>query len=107
LKHTTDFQRIKKVKEFIKLKKILREKKYYKTNKVSCAHFGSWAAQGKAGGCFICNNNYYNYTLHNRRFSTRSATQKVSSWSFIEFGNLCSECYSELEKQCNYIFEKY
>lgn len=99
LKQETIEQRIR---YFIKKIKFLSNIKYYKNNRVSCAAYDSWAARGQAGGCRICNSNCYNYTLHNNR-----NTGKHKHWHFNEFGKICSRCYTELEKQCNYKFKKY
>ncbi len=95
------------VRDFIKRWKYLANPKYFKTNKISAAHWESWAAQGKAGGCCICNVGHYNYSLHNKRYTT-TAGGKGQSWSFQQMGRgVCSECYTEIEKQCNYSFTKF
>lgn len=106
MKNINNKTREKRISNFIRSIKYLYNKKYYKINKVSCAAWDSWAAQGKAGGCRICNNNFYNKTLHNKRASTRKNGYK-SDWVFNHFGHLCDECYDELEKQLDYEFIKY
>lgn len=99
------------VKSYIQKVKYLQDKKYYKTNKVSCAAWDSWAATGKAGSCSICHIGYYNYTLHNKRSTTTKNyglfSHKHSNWAFQEYGKFCCECYNEILKQCNYEFKQY
>ena len=105
--------REKRIKDFISSHKFLSNSKYYKTNKVSVAHYESWAAQGKAGGCRICNANHYNYTIHNKRYTTPIGGEhticrtKGNAWIWQKIGNLCSKCYEEVEKQCSFNFTKY
>ena len=106
-KQISEKTREKRVSDFIKRYKFLYDKKYYKTNKVSCAHYESWAAQGKAGGCSICNTKHYNYTIHNKRWTKKYKESTNTSWSFNGMGNLCTFCYYEVEKQCDYGFVKY
>lgn len=96
---------IKNVKHLIEGKKFLKDAKYYKTNKVSCAAWDSWAARGQAGGCDTCNIGHHNYSLHNKRYSKGHSGK--GAWSWNTFGKLCSECYEELEKQVKYKFIKY
>jgi hypothetical protein len=99
--------RIQRVRDFISKYKFLSDKKYYKTNKVSVAAYDSWAAQGQAGGCCLCPVTNYFYGIHNKRYTT-IGKNKGRAWSWQEIGgNLCSGCYDEIEKQCNYKFEKF
>lgn len=97
--------RIKNVSDLVLKCKFLRDNKYFKNNKVSMAAWDSWAASGQAGGCDTCNVGHHNYGLHNKRFS--KGHKGDGAWSWNEFGRLCSECYSELEKQVKYEFVKY
>lgn len=92
----------KRIKSFIQRYKFLKNEKYYKTNKVSVAAYDSWAARGQAGGCSTCNCEHYIYSLYNKR-----ATGKEKWWHSNKFGSFCRRCYQELERQCNYKFEKY
>ena len=94
-----------KISDFIKRYKFLSDKKYYKTNKISVAAWDSWAANGQAGGCDVCDAKHHNYTLHNTRYSIGHSGK--GAWSWNGFGNLCSGCYSELERQVDYEFIKY
>ena len=99
--------REQRVKSFIKEYKFLSDKKYYKTNKVSVAAYDSWAARGQAGGCRLCNCKSYIYNIHNKRYTTIER-EKGRAWHWQEIGgNLCSPCYQEVEKQCNYEFERF
>lgn len=99
--------REQRIKRFIASRKFLSNSKYHKTNKISCAHFESWAARGQAGGCRLCNCGHYNYTIHNKRYTTTSRNSNRMVWHYAAIGKLCSECYAEVEKQCNYEFKKY
>lgn len=102
LKPITPETREKRIRDLIAGCKFLSNPKYHKTNKISCAAWDSWAAQGTAGGCHVCNVGHYNYSFHNKRHPG-----KRSHWTWNEMFNLCGGCYSELEKQVNYTFEKY
>jgi hypothetical protein len=111
MKQISQETRAKRISKLIASTKFLSNPKYYKTNKVSCAAWDSWAAQGKVGGCSICNTNHYNFNIHNTRhnhapFIIFSTTKK--HWPSVNIGGkLCSNCYNEVEKQCNYVFKKY
>ena len=104
VKEITEKTRESRVKNFIGRYKFLSNPKYFKSNKVSTAAWDSWAARGQAGGCTICNVKHHNYTFHNKRFTTTSNSSKGRGWSWQRFGEVCSTCYSEIEKQCNYKF---
>jgi len=94
------------VKSFIQSIKFLDDKKYHKNIKVSCAAWDSWAARGQAGGCRICNAGHYNYSFQQTRRTTISGNKpKVYHWN--EFGKVCSSCFDEIEKQCNFNFKKF
>ena len=99
--------REERVKSFISRYKFLSNSKYYKTNKVSSAAWDSWAAQGKAGGCYVCNVKHYNYSIKNKRYTTTKGG-KGHNWSFQDIGKgICSKCYEEVERQCSFKFIKY
>lgn len=95
------------VKKFIQNTKILRDRKFYKTNKVSLAAYDSRAAIGLAGGCNICKAKHYNATFHNKTFTTMKGDKRSREWYWQEFGKVCEECLEEIEKQCDYKFIKY
>jgi hypothetical protein len=97
-----------RVKNFIGRLKFLSNPRYFKTNKVSSAHWESSAAQGKAGGCYLCPANYYIYTFHNKRYTTTNQSYKGKEFYWQNIGGkLCDTCYYEIEKQCNYKFDKW
>lgn len=98
-----DSTRKKRIEELIKSSKFLSGKKYFKTNKVGVAAWDSCAAQGQAGGCGVCNVGHHNYSVYNKRHTTKWQR----SWHSNEITKLCGGCYSELEKQCSYEFEKW
>ena len=81
---------IKRIQDYIKSNKYLNDPKYFKNNYWSWAAWDSWAAKGQAGGCGICNNNYYNATLRNKRAWTKKGGQKA----FLNEAsiNLCDSC---------------
>ena len=95
-----------RVKNFIGRWKFLSNSKYFSTNKVATAAWDSWAARGQAGGCQICGVKHHNMSFHNKRFTTTKGS-KGRGWCWQEFGEVCSTCYVEIEKQCNYKFITY
>jgi len=95
-----------RVKHFIDRIKFLVNPKHYKNIKVSWASYESWAAQGQAGGCCICNVGHYNCSFQHKRFTTKKG-QKPHKYHWNEFGKICSACFDEVEKQCNYKFIKF
>ena len=95
-----------RVSNFIERIKFLSDSKHYKYIKVSWAAYDSWAAQGQAGGCNICNVAHYNCSFqHKRRTTLKGGKPKEYHWN--EFGKICSACFDEIEKQCNYKFIKF
>ena len=98
--------RKQRIKLFISTNKFFSNKKYFKTNKIATAAYDSWAARGEAGrGCRTCNSKGFNFTLHNKRCTTKRGNSR--HWCFEDFGNFCSDCYEEIERQCGYNFKKY
>ena len=98
--------REQRVKSYIQQIKFLADPKHHKNLRVSVAAYGSWAARGKAGGCYICNADHHNYTFqHKRRTTTSGNIPREYFWN--PFGDMCSECFDEVEKQCNYKFIKF
>jgi hypothetical protein len=95
-----------RVKHFIARIKFLANSKYYKNIKVSWAAYDSWAAQGQAGNCQICNVKHYNCSFQHKRRTTISGN-KPEKYYWNEFGKICSACYYEIERQCNYKFTKF
>lgn len=89
--------RPKAVEKYVLGNRYLRESKYHKNNYWSVAHWQSWAAQGKAGGCGICGEGYYNATLHNKRKNTDRGGKK--SWLPTVSCNVCGECMRLIEQQ--------
>ena len=98
--------REKRVKHFIAEIKFLADPKYHKNIKVSWAAYDSFAVQGRAGSCEICGVKHYNCSFqHKRRTTKRNDKPRKYYWN--DFGNICSDCYSEIEKQCNYKFVQF
>lgn len=79
------------IKKYIAGNKYLNDSKYYKNNRWSLAAWDSWAAEGKAGGCCTCNNNYYNGTLVNTRAS--------HDWCKQVSGSFCHDCIQKIIKE--------
>ena len=103
MKPISEKTRIKRVKSFIERHKFLANSKHHKYIRVSVAAFDSWAARGQAGGCGICNVKHYNCSFqHSRYTTTRGGESKRYHWN--EIGQVCSDCYREIEKQCKYKF---
>jgi hypothetical protein len=75
--------------------KFLNDPKYFKNNYWDIAHFESWAANGKAGGCHCCNNNYYNASLHNKRHNDKHSSH--GNWR---------KCIMKVCGDCKRIFEE-
>lgn len=108
VREITEKTRQDRVKSFIGRYKFLKDPKYYKTNKVSVAAWDSWAAQGTAGGCVICPAGYHIHSVKNKRYTTTNKDASRREWYWQKVGgDLCDVCYRELEKQCNYEFNKF
>lgn len=74
--------------------KYLADKKYYKNNKWSIAHWQSWAAQGKVGSC-PCGCGYYNGTLTNKRSRTyKGGIENSCKEVSVHF---CENCIQKIE----------
>lgn len=102
IKQTTREQR---VKVFISKWKFLSNPKYYKNIDMSWAAYDSFAAKGQAGNCNICGIGHYNCSFRHKRFTTKMG-ERPQEYHWNEFGNICSACFGEVEKQCNYKFIK-
>lgn len=74
--------------------KYLADKKYYKNNYWSIAHWQSWAAQGKDGSC-PCGCGYYNGTLYNRRANTKKGGK--SAFCRDVSSHFCENCIIKIE----------
>ncbi len=103
IKQLSESKILKNIQDFIKKNKYLNDSKYFKNNYWSVAHFDSWAAKGQAGGCSCCNENYYQYTLHNKRASTKKGGR--NSYCKDVSNNLCFECYKRIEENINFKFQ--
>ncbi len=95
-----------RVKSFIERYKFLSDKKYFKDIRVSVAAYDSWAALGSAGSCEISGTSHYFYGFQHKRFTTKSG-QKSHEAHWNSWGKICSPCYDEIEKQCDYKFIKF
>lgn len=98
IREITQKTREQRIRNFITNNKYLSNSKYHKNNYVSVAHWESWTAQGKCGGCIICSQNP-RYQFHNKRM-THTICKEIHS------GNLCGSCFEEVEKQMGVSFKK-
>ena len=96
---------IKRIQDYIKINKYLNDSKYFKNNYWSWAAWDSWAAKGQAGGCGICNNNYYNATLRNKRACTKRG-QKGGKYGVEISRQLCQDCVMRIQKELNVEFKR-
>ncbi len=96
---------INNIKKYIGSNKFLNYSKYFKNNYWSWAAWDSWAATGKAGGCRICNNNFYNASLRNKRATTKKGS-KSNKYNIEVSANFCSECVKLIETEINFEFKK-
>lgn len=98
-------RRDKSLTDLIARIKFLRDTKFYKNNYWSWAAWDSWAAQGKAGGCSCCHNDYYNGSLRNKRAHTKRGGRN-EKWAVDVSPNLCYDCVTEIHKKINTEFQK-
>ena len=96
---------IKRIQDYISNNKYLSDPKYFKNNYWSMAAWDSWAAKGQAGGCSICNNNFYNASLRNKRANTTHGGQN-KRWHVEVSSNVCSECVKRIEINLNVEFKR-
>lgn len=94
-----------RIKRYIEGNKYLRDAKYYKNNYWSWAAWDSWAAQGQAGGCGICNNKYHNASLRNKRACTRKGGDCYKYTVDVSV-NICSSCVTKIHKILGVNFDK-
>lgn len=92
-------RRFRSVVAAIEKNKFFNDSKYWKNNYWSWAAWDSWAAQGKAGGCSTCRENYYIATLANTRANNKFCKQ-VS-------GHFCNACVDEIEKVIKRKFKRH
>ena len=88
---------LRNIEKMIESNKFLNDSKYYKNNNWSMASWDSWAAQGQAGGCSTCNNDFYNGTLTNKRASHDSCRHVSETF--------CLYCIQKIEKELNVKFK--
>lgn len=96
---------VKLIQDYIKDNKYLNDPKYFKNNYWSWAAWDSLAARGQVGGCGICNNNFYNATLKNKRVCTKKG-QKGNKYTVEISGNLCRDCVMRIQKELNVEFKR-
>ena len=99
MKQLLDKTILSNIKKMIASNKFFNDSKYYKNNKWSMAAWDSFAATGKAGGCFTCNNKFYNGTLANTRAS-HDFCKHVSE-------NFCNKCIVKIEKELGVRFNEF
>lgn len=99
-------KKLNKWEKLIDRIKYLKDKKYYKNNIWSMAHWDSSAARGYAGGCSCCSAKHYNGRLENKR-NTGENNNIYSNWKGNRItGKLCHKCIEKIEEIINYKFER-
>ena len=90
----------KNIQNYIEINKFLREPKYFKNNYWSMAAWDSWAAQGKAEGCYTCSNQYYNGHLRNKRACTKRGGES-SKYKVDISAQFCDACINRIHNILN------
>jgi len=93
----------KRISDLIQGVKFLRDRKFYKTNFWSIAHFQSWARQGKVGSC-ACGVGHYYGSLCNTRRHTRKGGSVEHCKHVVE--KLCGDCIKAIETKLGVEFKR-